>query len=61
MVPQPQHGAKCILNLFDTKVELIALLGEASPKEKFLERNPGMWHSPRVTRSRFVCSAAPTG
>jgi methylmalonyl-CoA/ethylmalonyl-CoA epimerase len=41
MVPQPQHGVTTVfINLPDTKVELIAPLGEASPIQKFLERNP---------------------
>jgi methylmalonyl-CoA/ethylmalonyl-CoA epimerase len=41
MVPQPQHGVTTVfVNLPSTKVELIAPLGESSPIEKFLERNP---------------------
>jgi methylmalonyl-CoA/ethylmalonyl-CoA epimerase len=39
--PQPAHGVTTVfITLPNTKVELIAPLGEASPIAKFLERNP---------------------
>jgi methylmalonyl-CoA/ethylmalonyl-CoA epimerase len=46
-VPLPEHGVTTIfITLPNTKIELIAPLGAASPIEKFLERNPdgGMHH-----------------
>ncbi|HVT56599.1 MAG TPA: methylmalonyl-CoA epimerase [Xanthobacteraceae bacterium] len=40
-VPQPDHGVTTIfINLPNTKIELLAPLGENSPIAKFLERNP---------------------
>jgi len=40
-VPQHQHGVTTVfITLPNTKIELIAPLGEASPIAKFLERNP---------------------
>jgi len=40
-VPQPEHSVTTVLiTLPNTKVELIAPLGDASPIAKFLERNP---------------------
>jgi methylmalonyl-CoA/ethylmalonyl-CoA epimerase len=40
-VPQPEHGVTTVfITLPNTKVELIAPLGEASPIAKFLERMP---------------------
>jgi methylmalonyl-CoA/ethylmalonyl-CoA epimerase len=40
-VPQPDHGVTTVfITLPNTKVELIAPLGDASPIAKFLERNP---------------------
>jgi methylmalonyl-CoA/ethylmalonyl-CoA epimerase len=40
-VPQPEHGVvTAFVVLPNTKVELIAPLGDASPIEKFLERSP---------------------
>jgi methylmalonyl-CoA/ethylmalonyl-CoA epimerase len=40
-VPQPDHGVTTVfITLPNTKVELLAPLGEASPIAKFLERNP---------------------
>jgi methylmalonyl-CoA/ethylmalonyl-CoA epimerase len=40
-VPQPDHEVTTVfITLPNTKVELIAPLGEASPIAKFLERNP---------------------
>ena len=48
-VPQPEHGVTTVLiTLPNTKVELIAPLGDASPIAKFLERNPRRRHSPRL-------------
>ena len=39
--PQPAHGVTTVfITLPNTKVELIAPLGEGSPIAKFLERNP---------------------
>jgi methylmalonyl-CoA/ethylmalonyl-CoA epimerase len=45
--PQPDHGVTTVfISLPNTKIELIAPLGENSPIAKFLERNPdgGMHH-----------------
>src|SRR5919197_3406496 len=40
-VPQPDHGVTTVfITLPNTKIELIAPLGESSPIAKFLERNP---------------------
>ena len=40
-VPQPEHGVTTVfISLANTKIELIAPLGDASPIAKFLERNP---------------------
>ena len=40
-VPQPEHGVTTVfITLPNTKIELIAPLGERSPIAKFLERNP---------------------
>ena len=40
-VPQPDHGVTTVfITLPNTKIELIAPLGEHSPIAKFLERNP---------------------
>ena len=40
-VPQPEHGVTTVfVTLANTKIELIAPLGDASPIAKFLERNP---------------------
>jgi len=40
-VPQPDHGVSTVfVELPNTKIELIAPLGEASPIAAFLERNP---------------------
>ena len=39
--PQPEHGVTTVfITLPNTKIELIAPLGDASPIAKFLERNP---------------------
>src|SRR5262245_10541316 len=46
-VPQSEHGVMTVfITLPNTKIELIAPLGDASPIAKFLERNPdgGMHH-----------------
>ena len=38
--PQPEHGVTTVfINLANTKIELLEPLGEASPIDKFLERN----------------------
>lgn len=40
-VPQPEHGVTTVfIDLPNTRVELIAPLGERSPIRGFLERNP---------------------
>jgi methylmalonyl-CoA/ethylmalonyl-CoA epimerase len=40
-VPQPEHGVTTVfITLPNTKIELIAPLGESSPIAKFLERMP---------------------
>jgi len=40
-VDQPKHGVTTVfVSLPNTKIELLAPLGEASPIAKFLERNP---------------------
>jgi methylmalonyl-CoA/ethylmalonyl-CoA epimerase len=40
-VPQPAHGVTTVfVTLPNTKIELLAPLGENSPIAKFLERNP---------------------
>jgi len=40
-VPQPDHGVTTVfITLPNTKIELIAPLGESSPIAKFLARNP---------------------
>jgi methylmalonyl-CoA/ethylmalonyl-CoA epimerase len=46
-VPQPEHGVTtAFVTLPNTKIELIAPLGDNSPIAKFLKRNPdgGMHH-----------------
>jgi methylmalonyl-CoA/ethylmalonyl-CoA epimerase len=41
MVDQPDHGVRTVfVELPNTKVELLGVLGEASPIAAFLERNP---------------------
>lgn len=41
-VDQPEHGVTTVfIELPNTKIELLGALGENSPIEKFLERNPG--------------------
>lgn len=40
-VPQPDHGVSTVfVTLPNTKIELLAPLGDASPIAKFLDRNP---------------------
>jgi methylmalonyl-CoA/ethylmalonyl-CoA epimerase len=40
-LPQPEHGVTTVfITLPNTKIELIAPLGAASPIAKFLDRNP---------------------
>jgi methylmalonyl-CoA/ethylmalonyl-CoA epimerase len=40
-VPQPEHGVTTVfVTLPNTKIELMAPLGDASPIAKFLERSP---------------------
>jgi methylmalonyl-CoA/ethylmalonyl-CoA epimerase len=40
-VPQPDHGVTTVfVTLPNTKIELLAPLGDGSPIAKFLERNP---------------------
>jgi len=40
-VPQPDHGVTTVfISLPNTKIELLAPLGDNSPIAKFLERNP---------------------
>jgi len=41
VVPQPEHGVSTVfISLPNAKIELLTPLGEASPIERFLERNP---------------------
>jgi methylmalonyl-CoA/ethylmalonyl-CoA epimerase len=41
VVPQPHHGVSTVfITLPNTKIELLEPLGEGSPINKFLERNP---------------------
>ena len=41
-VPQPEHGVTVVfIKLPNTKIELLAPLGEGSPIAKFLQKNPG--------------------
>jgi methylmalonyl-CoA/ethylmalonyl-CoA epimerase len=64
-VPQPEHGVTTVfVTLPNTKIELIAPLGENSPIAKFLERNPdgGMHHVcyevPDIRAARDALKAA---
>ena len=66
-VPQPEHGVTTVfIDLPNTKVELIAPLGDNSPIAKFLERNPdgGIHHvcyevdDIRVARDRLKAQGA---
>ncbi len=50
-VPQPDHGVTTVfISLPNTKIELIAPLGESSPISNFLARNPRRRHPPRLLR-----------
>jgi len=64
-VPQPEHGVTTVfITLPNTKVELIAPLGDNSPIAKFLQRNPdgGMHHVcyevPDIRAARDALKAA---
>ena len=66
-VPQPDHGVTTVfITLPNTKIELIAPLGAASPIAKFLERSPdgGIHHVcydvPDIiaTRDRMIAEGA---
>jgi len=64
-VPQPEHGVTTVfITLPNTKVELIAPLGDNSPIARFLERNPdgGMHHVcyevPDIRAARDALKAA---
>lgn len=64
-VPQPEHGVTTVfVALPNTKIELIAPLGDNSPIAKFLERNPdgGMHHVcyevPDIRAARDALKAA---
>jgi methylmalonyl-CoA/ethylmalonyl-CoA epimerase len=63
--PQPEHGVTTVfVTLPNTKIELIAPLGNNSPIAKFLERNPdgGMHHVcyevPDIRAARDALKAA---
>ena len=66
-VAQPEHGVTTVfITLPNTKIELIAPLGDFSPIAKFLERNPdgGMHHvcyevaDIRAARDRLIQNGA---
>jgi methylmalonyl-CoA/ethylmalonyl-CoA epimerase len=64
-VPQPEHGVTTVfVTLPNTKIELIAPLGDNSPIAKFLERNPdgGLHHVcyevPDIRAARDALKAA---
>jgi methylmalonyl-CoA/ethylmalonyl-CoA epimerase len=64
-VPQPEHGVTTVFVVLpNTKIELIAPLGDNSPIVKFLERNPdgGMHHVcyevPDIRAARDALKAA---
>jgi methylmalonyl-CoA/ethylmalonyl-CoA epimerase len=64
-VPQPEHGVTTVFVMLpNTKVELIAPLGDNSPIAKFLQRNPdgGMHHVcyevPDIRAARDALKAA---
>src|SRR5690348_5356723 len=64
-VPQPDHGVTTVfVTLPNTKIELLAPLGDDSPIAKFLERNPdgGMHHVcyevPDIRAARDALKAA---
>ena len=52
-VDMPEHGVTTVfVELPNTKVELIAPLGDDSPFAGFLERNPVRRHPPHLLRGR---------
>lgn len=64
---QPEHGVRTVfIDLGNTKVELLGVLGEASPIRGFLEKNPagGIHHvcyevdDIRAARDRLVAAGA---
>ena len=64
-VPQPEHGVTTVfITLPNTKIELIAPLGDNSPIAKFLQRNPdgGIHHVcyevPDIRAARDTLKAA---
>ncbi|MGP1395841.1 MAG: methylmalonyl-CoA epimerase [Inquilinaceae bacterium] len=64
-VDQPEHGVTTVfVELGNTRIELLAPLGEASPIARFLDRNPdgGMHHLclevPDIGAAREAASAA---
>ena len=66
-LPQPEHGVTVVfVELPNSKIELMAPLGEGSPIAKFLERNPegGIHHlcyevdDIRAARDRLVATGA---
>jgi methylmalonyl-CoA/ethylmalonyl-CoA epimerase len=64
-VPQPEHGVTTVfVTLPNTKIELLAPLGDNSPVAKFLARNPdgGMHHVcyevPDIRAARDALKAA---
>ncbi len=64
-VPQPEHGVTTVfVTLPNTKIELIAPLGDDSPIARFLQRNPdgGMHHVcyevPDIRAARDALTAA---
>jgi methylmalonyl-CoA/ethylmalonyl-CoA epimerase len=64
-VPQPEHGVTTVFVMLpNTKIELLAPLGDNSPIAKFLERNPdgGMHHVcyevPDIRAARDALKAA---
>ena len=66
-LPLPEHGVKVVfVELANTKVELMAPLGESSPVASFLARNPdgGMHHvcyevdDILVARDRLIAAGA---
>ena len=51
--PQPAHGVMTVfVNLPNTKIELLGVLGDNSPIAKFLEKQSGRRHPPRLLRGR---------
>ena len=67
VVPQPAHGVNTVfITLPNTKIELLGVLGEGSPIQAFLDKNPagGMHHvcyeveDIRAARDRLKASGA---